>query len=108
MKNCPNCNAEVDDSFELCWNCNYSFTEKEIVQIKDFTEGTRDINCLRCNIPMIYSGHYKFHEGVKTGVFGNIFEIFVNREKFDLYLCPKCGKVEFFSPLNETEYEGKK
>lgn len=29
---------------------------------------------------------------------GNIFEIFLNRESFDLYLCPKCGKVEFFSP----------
>jgi Zn finger protein HypA/HybF involved in hydrogenase expression len=98
MKNCPNCSAEIEENFELCWNCNYSLTENKIIAIKDLTQGTREISCLRCNIPLIFSGNYKFHEGAKTGFFGNIFELFVNREKFDLYLCPKCGKVEFFTP----------
>lgn len=77
MKNCPKCNSEVEDNFKLCWNCNYSFTEKQIVEIEEF----------------------------KTGVFGNIFELFVNRESFDLYICPKCGKVEFFTPFKEVEYQ---
>jgi len=105
MKNCPNCNSEIEHNFELCWNCNYSFTQNRIIEIKDLTKslGNREIDCLRCKIPLIYSGQFNFHEGGKLGVLGNLFEIFVNREKFDLYLCPKCGKVEFFAPVNDSE-----
>lgn len=105
MKNCPNCKADVEDNFNLCWNCNYSFTEKTIVDIKDQRDHGRDLNCLRCDTPYVYSGEYKFHEGPKIGFFGNLFEVFVNRESFDIYLCPKCGKVEFFIPSNNREYK---
>ena len=103
MKNCPNCNAEMEDNFELCWNCNYSLTEQKIIDIKDLNDNKKQISCLRCDVAMIYSGEYKFHEGPKYGFFGNIFEAFVNRESFDLYLCPKCGKVELFAPLNNNQ-----
>ncbi len=61
----------------------------------------REIDCLRCKIPMVYSGDYKFHEGTRIGALGSIFELFVNRESFDLYVCPKCGKIEFFTPLTK-------
>lgn len=102
MKNCPNCKAEILDHFELCWNCNFSLTENKIIEIKSSQEQTeREIDCLRCKIPMIYSGNYKFHEGTRIGVLGSVFELFVNREIFDLYLCPKCGKIEFFTPLQK-------
>ena len=104
MKKCPNCNAEVEDNFELCWNCNYSFTEKKILDIKVIQEqGSRDVSCLRCDVEMLYSGKYKFHEGPLLGAAGNIFELFINREVFELYICPKCGKVEFFTPLYPEE-----
>lgn len=97
MKNCPNCNAEVEESFDLCWNCNYSFSEKQVVDIKDITQlGSREIDCLRCRIPMLYSGIFKFQEGPRA-----LYNVFQNREKFELYLCPKCGKVEFFIPITE-------
>lgn len=96
MKTCPNCNSEVEDSFELCWNCNYSFIENKIIEIRDISLGNRDLDCLRCKIPLIYSGEYKFHEGASFGFFGNFFEAFTNKKKFDLYTCPQCGKVEFF------------
>lgn len=102
MKNCPKCNAEVEDAFEICWNCNYSFTEQQVVTFKDDLPEAKDLDCLRCHIAMIYSGRYRFHEGAKAGALGNLFELFVNRESFDLYLCPKCGKVEFFSPLTKA------
>ncbi|NDV46734.1 hypothetical protein D0T49_06700 [Paludibacter sp. 221] len=99
MKKCPNCGAEVEPGFQLCWNCNYSFTENKVLDIKDSLDGDRELDCLRCNVPMIFSGNYKFHEGARSGVLGAIGEMFVNRESFDLYTCPKCGKVEFFAPL---------
>lgn len=110
MKNCPNCNSEMEDSFELCWNCNYSLTENRIVEIKDLSlsEGNIEVDCLRCKIPLIFSRQFDFHEGMRFGVFGNIFELFVNKEKFDLYICPKCGKVEFFAPLNDSVMKLKK
>ncbi len=99
MKNCPNCMSEVEDNYNLCWNCNYSFTENQVVEIKEFSTGSREIDCLRCAVPMHYSGYYRFHEGFLTGA------LFLNRESFDLYVCPKCGKVEFFIPQEEEKYK---
>lgn len=99
MKHCPNCQEEIEDGFEICWKCNYSLTEKQVLDFSDVPNGGRELSCLRCSVPMRYSGQFKFHEGMNTGIFGNLFEIFMNRESFDLYLCPKCGKVEFFTPL---------
>jgi len=98
LKNCPNCHEETEDNFEVCWNCNFNLAENKVIEFEDpAINGTRKINCLRCGIPMIYSGNYKFHEGTRLGIFGNLMEVFVNRESFDLYLCPDCGKVEFFT-----------
>lgn len=100
MKNCPNCHEEIEDNFEVCWNCNFSLAENKVIEFEDpAIEGTRKINCLRCDIPLLYTGNYKFHEGTRLGIFGNLMEVFVNRESFDLYLCPKCGKVEFFTAM---------
>jgi len=98
MKNCPNCSSEVEDNFDLCWNCNYSFAENQTVEIKEFIAGSREIDCLRCAVPMKYSGNYRFHEGFLTGAF-------TNKESFDLYLCPKCSKVEFFVPQEERKFK---
>jgi len=98
MKNCPNCHSEVEDNFDLCWNCNYSFVENQLVEINEFIEGSREIDCLRCQIPMKYSGNFRFHEGFLTG-------FFTNKESFDLYICPKCGKVEFFVPQEEQKFK---
>jgi predicted RNA-binding Zn-ribbon protein involved in translation (DUF1610 family) len=108
MKKCPNCGAEIENNFELCWNCSYSLTEQKVVDIKDLENCGRDIDCLRCGTAMLFSGVYNFHEGAKMGLLGNIFEAFVNRERFELYICPKCGKVEFFTPGDSTEYKFEK
>ncbi len=99
MKTCPNCNEEVEDSFELCWNCNYSFSENKVVEIEYASEvNTLKLKCLRCHTAMQFVGNSRFHEGTQFGVLGNLFELFENRQSFDLYACPSCGKVEFFMP----------
>jgi predicted amidophosphoribosyltransferase len=93
MKTCPNCQSEVESNFNLCWNCNYSFTENKVVEILEKQSGSREIECLRCQVPMEYSGIFKFYEGP-------LIQIIQNRETFELYKCPECGKVEFFMPNN--------
>lgn len=102
MKNCPHCNAEIEPGFQVCWNCNYSFTEKRVIEFTEHPD-KKSLDCLRCNTRMLYTGNYKFHEGKRYGLFGSVFELFVNRESFDLYLCPRCGKVEFFVPDYEQD-----
>ena len=79
MKICPKCHEEVEDSFEICWNCNYSFPDNKILDMN--LAGENDgrglsIDCLRCQVKMAYSGKYEFHEGMNTGVLGNLFELF--------------------------------
>lgn len=101
MKTCPNCREEVEANFDICWNCNYSFLDERVIEFlsEEKEKASNPISCLRCNVKMKYSGKFRFHEGAKIGVLGDLFELFQNREPFHLYVCPKCGKVEFFTPL---------
>ena len=43
-------------------------------------------------------GTKAFHEGNRWGALGDIGELFVNKENFEVYSCPRCGHVEFFVP----------
>jgi len=47
---------------------------------------------------MALSRRMKFHEGSRAWPFvlGDVGELLVNRESFDVHACGKCGKVEFF------------
>jgi len=52
--------------------------------------------CSCCRFRVQYVGRRRFHEGARWGFLGNLGELFVNRERFDIYVCPRCGRVEFF------------
>ncbi|USN98618.1 MAG: hypothetical protein H6810_10660 [Phycisphaeraceae bacterium] len=56
------------------------------------------MSCPRCEATLNYVGTKKFHEGSRAAPFllGDLGELFVNREKYDVYVCPECGRVEFF------------
>jgi len=54
------------------------------------------IACPCCNLNLNYVGTKNFHEGTRWGVLGDLGELFVNRERFDVYVCPQCGRVELF------------
>jgi hypothetical protein len=56
----------------------------------------RSLDCLRCRTGLQYMGTKKFHEGTRWSVFGDLAELFENREQYDVYMCPQCGKVEMF------------
>lgn len=54
------------------------------------------MSCPRCKIELEYVGTRKFHEGTRWDFFGELGGLFVNREHFDFYVCPRCGRVELF------------
>jgi hypothetical protein len=43
-----------------------------------------------------YVGRRRFPEGTNWGFLGEVGELFVKKEHFDVYVCPRCGQVEFF------------
>jgi Zn finger protein HypA/HybF involved in hydrogenase expression len=117
MWQCLKCGERHEDSFDLCWNCGTSSDgiedasfrkadEAETEPEPDQTalEGTAigesaeksPLSCSRCDCKLDYLGTKSFHEGTRWRFLGNIGELFVNRERFDVYCCPRCGRVEFF------------
>lgn len=54
------------------------------------------MHCPRCHTGLDYVGTKRFHEGTRWGVLGELGELFVNRQSFDVYVCPRCGRVELF------------
>lgn len=56
----------------------------------------KTVTCPRCQCDKQYLGTRRLREGAQFGIFGELAQVFVNREKFDVYACPQCGSVEFF------------
>ena len=63
---------------------------------KDDVSDTNPISCSRCEKQLDFVGTKRLHEGTNWGVLGELGELFVKRERFDVYVCPRCGRVEFF------------
>ncbi len=54
------------------------------------------IVCTRCELPLEFVGTRDFHEGTRWGALGELGELFVNKQSFDVFVCPRCGRVELF------------
>lgn len=99
---CPNCGEDFEPDIAVCWRCGTH--DDGTPPGPEFTRNTavpsvaRELDCLRCQQPMAHIGRMDFHEGSRRMpfLFGNLGELFVNRESFDSYVCSRCGKVEFF------------
>ena len=104
---CPKCRESVEEDFDVCWKCG---TTREGLENPEFETVETDegrastavanpanpISCTRCNQALEYVGRKRFHEGTNWGALGELGELFVKREHFDVYVCPRCGRVEFF------------
>ncbi|MFZ6696940.1 hypothetical protein ACO0J1_14330 [Stenotrophomonas acidaminiphila] len=101
---CSHCRESNEDTFDQCWKCG---TRVDGSTDPGFRPDNADpaawpprlIDCLRCpGTPMVFAGRKRFHEGSQALPFllGNLGELLVNREAFDLHACPSCGKVELF------------
>jgi uncharacterized protein YbaR (Trm112 family) len=54
------------------------------------------IVCPRCEVNLDFVGTRDFHEGTRWGALGELGELFVNKQRFDVFVCPRCGRVELF------------
>lgn len=108
MWKCLNCSEEMEDHFDVCWNCeadrkgvlparSSSAQDSREKQEKDFlNEKFRSKNCPRCNVVLTYAGRKEFHERKRLGALGDLAELFVAQTNLEMYVCPNCLKVEFF------------
>ncbi len=62
------------------------------------------MRCTRCATALDFVGTKRFHEGTRWGLLGELGELFTNREHFDVYVCPRCGRVELFVDGIGEEY----
>lgn len=103
---CPNCRVVNEDDFDLCYACGTARDSTPLdtgiarEDLAPIDPADRRLDCLRCHAAMDYAGRRRFHEGSQAAPFvlGNLGELFVRREMFDLYACPDCGKIEMFLP----------
>ena len=103
---CAKSREKVEDSFDVCWNCGTSkegtedpqFSPEPVAEAVELRmEPEVDpIVCPRCRCDLDYVGTKAFHEGTRWGALGDVAELFAHKEKFDVYCCPRCGRVEFF------------
>ena len=92
---CPECAEPFEPGYQVCWRCG---TGADGTPPLPDEAPARALACLRCNKAMVVVRRMKFHEGTRAWpfLFGEVGELFVNRESFDAYACTGCGKVEFF------------
>ena len=56
------------------------------------------LNCLRCGTGMQFIRREKFQLGQTGWVLGDLPNLFAGAMEIEIYVCPKCGKLEFFQP----------
>lgn len=109
MWHCLKCGEDVEDHFDVCWNCQANrrglrqFNSRETTTIDDdrvraiVNKKHKPMDCLRCGSTLTYAGTKKFHQGSNLGVLGDWGELLVGKESVEMYVCSKCGHVEFFA-----------
>jgi len=65
----------------------------------------RNLACLRCGTKMGFVKTEQFQLG-RTGIFlGDLSNLMAGSLEMEIYSCPKCGKYEFFRPMEEMELQ---
>src|SRR5262245_37014811 len=101
MWHCVKCGEDVEDQFELCWNCQANrrglrqFNKREPEDPEDRVKSIvnrkhKPMNCLRCTSLLSYAGSRKVHQGPGFG-FGDWGEFLLAKEAVEMYVCSECG-----------------
>ena len=68
----------------------------------------RELLCLRCGAEMHYLKREKIQLGETGWILGDLPNLFAGAIAVDIYACPDCGKIEFFSAQAAEEELPKK
>ena len=109
MWRCEKCGEQIEGTFDACWKCGATRGQATPDSAAESDADTAPVNtdplkCPRCPRALEYVGRKRFHEGTNWGLFGELGELFVKREHFDVYVCPRCGRVEMFVDGIGDEY----
>ena len=97
MWKCLNCSEDVADNLSVCWNCETAAEKDPESDFKQFlSEKHRPKNCVGCNSQLNFAGTKEFREGTNWGMLGDFGEFFERHVSLEMYVCPKCLRVEFF------------
>ena len=62
--------------------------------------------CLRCEVRLRFVGTKEIREGTARGAIGELGHLSEKRSSFDVYVCPRCGHVDFFVEPDGTAGDG--
>lgn len=57
----------------------------------------RELKCLRCENEMSYFSRETIQLGEASFLFGQLPNLMAGAMEADIYVCKKCGKIEFFT-----------
>ena len=63
----------------------------------------KNVACLRCNRAMEHAGESKLQLGEMGWFSGHWPNLLAGALEVDIYVCPECGKIEFFQPQEDEE-----
>ncbi|MBJ6979737.1 MULTISPECIES: hypothetical protein [unclassified Luteimonas] len=92
----------MENGYTICWKCGTGVdgsppAAEFVPDALAPGETQRTLACLRCGTGLSFVRRMKLHEGsLLPGLLLDVGKLFTNREGFDTYACPGCGKVEFF------------
>lgn len=63
----------------------------------------KKLNCLRCKGEMQYASTENLQLGKTGWLMGDLPNLIAGALTVDIYTCPRCGKIEFFSSAEEDK-----
>ena len=64
------------------------------------------LNCLRCGEQMQFLTHERIQLGETGWILGDLPNLIAGALEVDIYICPKCRKLEFYAAENNKHDEG--
>jgi len=63
----------------------------------------RHLTCLRCQSPMSHLRDEKLQLGQTGWILGDLPNLWAGAMEVSIYMCPGCGKIEFFRCEDESD-----
>ena len=66
----------------------------------------RNLECLRCGTSMRFGSKEKMQLGQTGWLLGDLPNLLAGALEMEIYYCPRCGKMEFYTPETSGQFSG--